>query len=118
MPAVDYEFNKDYTPLGFSGDGHDTTSLAFVGYGITAPDLGYDDYEGIDVRGKIVLAFLGEPGATDPQSPFDGIAVSEHSDYYRKARLARERGAVGILLSPVPSEGQGSGRVWRIFWIC
>ncbi|MEZ4655130.1 MAG: PA domain-containing protein [Candidatus Eisenbacteria bacterium] len=97
-----YEFNKDYTPLGLSDDGKQLASLVFAGYGVSAPELGYDDYEGIDVAGKIVLAFLGEPGMQDPDSPFDGLAQTIHSDLYQKAEMAREHGAVGLLLTPGP----------------
>ncbi|MCA9729512.1 MAG: M28 family peptidase [Candidatus Eisenbacteria bacterium] len=109
-----YEFNKDYTPLGLSDDGKQLASLVFAGYGVSAPELGYDDYEGIDVAGKIVLAFLGEPGMQDPDSPFDGLAQTIHSDLYQKAEMAREHGAVGLLLTPGPLYTRDPERVWKI----
>lgn len=46
---------RDFMPLAVSTDGSETGDVAFAGYGITAPDLGYDDYAGLDVRGKVVL---------------------------------------------------------------
>jgi hypothetical protein len=112
--ARGYEFNKDYTPLGLSDDGTALGSLVFAGYGVSAPDLGYDDYEGVEVSGKVVLAFLGEPGMQDPNSPFDGLAQTIHSDLYRKAEVARERGAAGLLLTPGPLYTKDPERVWRI----
>jgi hypothetical protein len=108
-----YQFNTDYTPLGFSSDGHDTTSLVFVGYAASAPQSGYDDFEGVDLSGKIALALLGEPADGDPSGPFEGAATTLHSDLYRKARLAREHGAVGLLLSPPAGGGEEDG-VWKV----
>jgi len=109
-----YEFNKDYTPLGLSDDGKHVAPLVFVGYGVSAPELGYDDYAGIDVTGKFVLAFLGEPGMRDPDSVFDGLAQTVHSDLYQKAEVARSHGAAGLLLCPGPLYAKDPERVWRI----
>src|SRR5688572_30672960 len=63
---------QDYYPQNFSGSGQIRGSLVFAGYGITAPDLNYDDYRGLDVRGKIVLVIDHEPSENDPSSPFEG----------------------------------------------
>ena len=109
-----YAFNDDYTPLGFSEDGQHTGDLVFVGYGVSAPELGYDDYAGIDVRDKIVLAFLGEPGMRDAGSPFDGTSPTIHSDLYRKAQVALEHGAKGLILTPGPLYAKDIDRVWKI----
>src|SRR5262249_60234703 len=68
----------------------------FAGFGISAPQLGYDDYAG-DVRQKIVLALDHEPGERDPNSPFDGVVTSEHSTVWRKALAAQDKGARAIL---------------------
>jgi hypothetical protein len=112
--ARGYEFNKDYTPLGLSADGKQIAPLVFVGYGVSAPELGYDDYAGIDVAGKFVLAFLGEPGMRDPDSVFDGLAQTIHSDLYQKAETARSHGAAGLLLCPGPLYAKDPNQVWRI----
>ena len=48
------------------------SDLVFVGFGVNAPELGWNDYAGIDVKGKVVLAFRYEPGERDDASPFDG----------------------------------------------
>ena len=87
---------QEFYPHRFSASGTATGSLAFVGFGISAPHLGYDDYNG-DVKGKIVLALDHEPGERDPNSPFDGVVTSESSSGWRKALAAQEKGAVAVL---------------------
>ena len=47
----DYLPRKDYFPTALSGNGDVTGELVYVGYGVTAPELKYDDYKGVDVRG-------------------------------------------------------------------
>ena len=73
-----------------------TGPIAFAGFGISAPPLGYDDYGG-DVKGKVVLTLDHEPGERDPNSPFDGVVTSEWSTAWRKALAAQEKGAVAVL---------------------
>src|SRR5918995_1028783 len=53
QPAL--RLNQDWTPLGFSTSNKVEAEVVFAGYGITAKDYGYDDYEDIDVKGKIVI---------------------------------------------------------------
>ncbi len=50
-----YKYEDEFIPGGTSGSGEVTAEVVYVGYGITAPELGYDDYKGVDVAGKIVL---------------------------------------------------------------
>ncbi len=50
-----YKYEDEYIPGGTSGSGEVTAEVIYVGYGITAPELGYDEYRGVDVKGKIVL---------------------------------------------------------------
>ncbi len=88
----------DWTPAGFSASGTVDAPLVFAGYGITATDLGYDDYAGLDVKGKAVLALRYEPGEDDPDSVFDGKKASRHSDLRAKAIRAREKGAAALIL--------------------
>src|SRR3954468_1833709 len=88
---------QEFYPHRFSGSGTATGALVFAGFGITAPHLGYDDYNG-DVSGKIVIALDHEPGERDPNSPFDGVVTSESSTVWRKALAAQQKGAVGLLL--------------------
>jgi len=86
-----------WTPINFSASTSAAGPVAFAGFGIVEPRLGYDDYRGQDVRGKFVLVLEREPGVTDPSSPFDGVVTAEASRTWRKALFAQERGAVGIL---------------------
>jgi Peptidase family M28 len=87
---------QDFYPLRFSASGHAAGPVVFVGFGISAPPLEYDDYRG-DVKGKIVLALDHEPGEHDPNSPFDGLITSEWSTSWRKALAAQEKGAAAVL---------------------
>jgi hypothetical protein len=87
---------QEFYPHRFSATGNVSAPVVFVGFGISAPALGYDDYNG-DVKGKIVLTLDHEPGERDPNSPFDGVVTSESSTAWRKALAAQERGAVAVL---------------------
>jgi Zn-dependent M28 family amino/carboxypeptidase len=87
---------QEFYPHRFSASGTVAGAVVFAGFGISAPHLGYDDYNG-DVKGKIVLALDHEPGERDPNSPFDGVVTSEPSAVWRKALAAQEKGAVAVL---------------------
>jgi Zn-dependent M28 family amino/carboxypeptidase len=87
---------QEFYPLRVSASGVASAPVVFVGFGISAPQLGYDDYNG-DVKGKIVLALDHEPGERDPNSPFDGVVTSEPSTAWRKALAAQEKGAAAVL---------------------
>ncbi len=50
-----YRYEDEFIPGSTSGSGEVTAEVIYVGYGITAPELGYDEYKGMDVKGKIVL---------------------------------------------------------------
>jgi hypothetical protein len=50
-----YRYDDEFIPGGTSGSGEVTAEVIYVGYGVTAPELGYDDYAGVDVKGKILL---------------------------------------------------------------
>lgn len=63
-----YSYPQEYFPGMNSGSGEITAEVVFVGYGVSAPELNYDDYEGIDVKGKIVLVNRDVP-YTDPRNP-------------------------------------------------
>jgi aminopeptidase YwaD len=97
------DLGRDFTPLAVSANGDVSAELAFVGYGITAADLGYDDYGGVDVRGRIVLAMAGEPRRGDPASPFRRPEAYHYSEHNHKIINAREHGARAILLVAHPA---------------
>ena len=97
--------SRDFMPLAVSTDGSETGDLAFAGYGITAPDLGYDDYAGLDVRGKIVLVLSQEPRPADPSSPFRHPTAYHYSQRSHKVINAREHGARAIIIAVHPGVG-------------
>jgi hypothetical protein len=92
-----FHSGQDFFPLSFSASAELSGELSFAGYGISAPQLGHDDYRDLNVRGRIVLALDHEPGENDPKSPFDGVVMSEAAVPLRKALVAQEKGAAGIL---------------------
>ena len=79
-----------------------TLPVVFAGYGITAPELGYDDYAGLDVAGKAVLVFDHEPKENDPGSLFNGTGFTLHANVWTKTRNAQEHGAAAVLVVTEP----------------
>ncbi len=88
----------DFTPFNFSSRARMNGSVVFAGYGITAPEYNYDDYEGIDVHGKIALILRHEPQEFDDKSVFAGKVYTQHSQFWSKASNARMHGASGVIL--------------------
>ena len=103
-----YQIHTHFIPLSMSGSGERTGSLVFVGYGITAPEYGYDDYDGIDVQGKVVLVLRHEPQENDGDSVFQGRRFTRHAGLVNKAINARNHGAVAMLLVNDPLNHRGS----------
>ncbi|MBI1983937.1 MAG: M28 family peptidase, partial [Acidobacteria bacterium] len=89
---------KDYVPFSFSAHGTFEGPLVFMGYGITAPDLNYDDYKGIDAKGKVVVVLRHEPQEDDEQSVFSGKQLTTHATFISKAINAKNHGAAGLVL--------------------
>ncbi len=90
----------DFYPAPHSADGRARARVVFAGFGIVAPELARDDYQGLDVRDKIVLVLDHEPGEDDPSSPFDGLVLSDYGREFHKIVAAQQRGAVGVLIAP------------------
>ena len=79
----------------------------FVGHGITAPEFGWSDYDGIDVKGKVVVLFTNEPPSTDDKF-FDGRALTYYGRWTYKYEEATRRGAIAcIILHTTPTAGYG-----------
>jgi hypothetical protein len=82
---------EEYVPELYSGFGKAEAEVVFAGYGITAPQQGWDDYAGLDVKGKIVLVLAG----------FPGIPGKNFSTYWEDGRHksvnAKERGALALI---------------------
>jgi hypothetical protein len=77
-----------------------TAPVAFVGFGVTAPESGYDDYAGIDVRGKVIALLMGTPASLAPHQR------SYYADSLVKVGNAASRGAAGILVIMPPEMEQ------------
>ncbi len=91
---IPYRFPQDYFPGSNSAPGNVTGELVYVGHGITAPELGYDDYEGVDVNGKIILLESGTPYTKNDST----LARWTPYAYHRyKFRNAVKHGAAGCL---------------------
>ncbi len=71
--------------------------LVFVGYGIHAPDQNWDDYAGLDAKGKVVVALVNDPPSADPKF-FGGKAMTYFGRWTYKYEEAARQGAAGILL--------------------
>jgi len=79
--------------------------MVFVGYGVVAPEFGWDDFKGIDVTGKLVVMLVGDPPVPDPRdsteldpATFRGRAMTYYGRWTYKYEIASARGASGVLL--------------------
>jgi hypothetical protein len=93
--------NQDFRPLAFSSSATVSGEILFAGYGISAPDSNYDDYQGLDVRDRVVVVLRYGPDGTDPQSPF-----AKYTSFRNKARVARDKGAAAIIFLNGPRDEQ------------
>lgn len=95
--VVPLELGTDFTPLAAGGSGEFDLPLAFLGYGITAPQEGYDDYGSLDAKGMAVVVLRHEPQQDNPHSAFDGNQNSRHAALSRKVANASEHEAGGVV---------------------
>ncbi len=83
---------QDYSALTNS-------ELVFVGYGVVAPEYGWDDYTGIDVEGKTVVVMINDPGfAIQDEAVFNGRAMTYYGRWTYKFEEAARQGAAGALI--------------------
>ncbi|MBX6311495.1 MAG: M20/M25/M40 family metallo-hydrolase [Isosphaeraceae bacterium] len=81
------------------------SEVVFVGYGVVAPEYGWDDYKGIDVRGKTIVMLVNDPPVPDPDHPdqldptmFKGRAMTYYGRWTYKYEIASAKGAAAALL--------------------
>lgn len=81
------------------------SELVFVGYGVVAPEYGWDDYKGLDVKGKTLVMLVNDPPVVDPVNPsaldaatFGGRAMTYYGRWTYKFEIAAEKGAAGALI--------------------
>lgn len=104
--AVDGEIvpRAEFEPAAFSASARAEGEVVAAGHGITAPELGVDDYKGIDARGKIVVVRRFTPSG----QPFADEAVERrYGDLRYKAFNAREHGAAGLIVVDAPLVAEG-----------
>lgn len=86
--------------------------IVFAGYGVVAPEYGWNDYAGLDVRGKLVLALVNDPGyATQDAKLFTGNAMTYYGRWDYKFAEAVRQGAAGLL---VVHETKAAGYPWDV----
>ncbi len=128
VPLVEYKMDRGRTTLtvrnrgtaqefkapdltgGYSNDGTYKGRVVFAGFGISAPELKYDDYAGLDAKGKIVLIFNHEPQEDDPNSVFNGKGNTRYANARAKMMIAQRHGAVALLIAPDPNHKAGNER--------
>ena len=102
------KLNEDFVPFSFSSSGEASAPVVFAGYGVTAPEFGYDDYAGLDVVGKIVLVLRYEPAGFAAHTGNQGM--TQHASLVTKAINARNHGAtVVVVVNGAPGGGNATG---------
>jgi hypothetical protein len=105
--SVRLALGESYYPLAATPNDSTTrledVPVVFAGYGISSPNFKYDDYEGVDVKGKAVLIFSHEPQENQRDSRLNGARPLRETTLYAKATAARTRGAVALLVVSDPS---------------
>jgi len=77
----------------------DKSEMVFVGYGVVAPEYGWNDYEGVDVKGKTVVILVNDPGfATGDPEVFNGKAMTYYGRWTYKYEEAARQGAAGAII--------------------
>jgi hypothetical protein len=94
----------------YPNDGNYSGKIVFAGFGITAPELSYDDYASIDAHGKIVLVFNHEPQEDDAKSIFNGKGNTRYANTRAKMFNAARHGAIAMLVMPDPNHPKGMVR--------
>ena len=90
----------------------DASELIFVGYGVVAPEYGWNDYEGLDVAGKTVVMLVNDPGfATQDEAVFNGNAMTYYGRWTYKFEEAARQGAAGAL---IVHETDPAGYPWEV----
>jgi Zn-dependent M28 family amino/carboxypeptidase len=83
----------------------DNSDLVFAGYGVVAPEYNWDDYKGVDVKGKTLVMLVNDPPVPDPANPseldpktFGGKAMTYYGRWTYKYEIGAQKGAAGVLL--------------------
>ena len=99
LHSIDLAYGDDFTVSNreLTASVDVDAPIVFVGYGVTAPEFGWDDYAGVDVKGKVILCIVGDPPSDDPKF-FGGKALTYYGRWTYKFEQAARMGAVGALI--------------------
>jgi len=92
------ELASDFNPLELGSNGAFRGELVFAGYGITAPEFGYDDLAGVDVSGKVLIVIRKEPQQNDPSSKFAGTRNTDYAPFSSKVLNAAVHKAAALII--------------------
>lgn len=95
---ITLKLGTDFQVSGLSGAGKVSAPVVFAGFATTAKDIGYDDFAGLDVKGKVVLALRHVPRYSNEATPFDGPRKNDHAALDNKQALASVNGAAALIL--------------------
>jgi hypothetical protein len=87
----EFVYGEDWRAQRYSGSGHLAAEVVFVGYGICAPGKGYDDYSGVDVKGKLVLFSTDSPRRLEDK-------LKDEAQLKNRVKAAQDHGACGLLM--------------------
>ena len=118
--AQSLAFGKDW--VWAPGDAKDVhamnADLVFVGYGITAPEEGWDDYKGMDVKGKVVVMMVNDPAPTAAEpNRFNGKGLTYYGRWTYKFEEAARQGAAGVLLIHTDASASYGWSVVQNSWL-
>lgn len=107
--STNFRWLEDFVGVGLNQQSRVDLDVeaVFVGHGITAPEYQWDDYQGADVRGKVVVLFTGEPPSKDPKF-FTGEALTYYGRWsYKYEEAARRGAAAAIIIHTTPTASYG-----------
>ncbi len=96
--AIELKQGVDFQVLGLSARGTVSAPIVFAGYGAIAKEINYDDYQGIDVAGKVVLLLRRTPRFRNAAVPFDGPRKEQHAALEMKMGLAESARAAAVMV--------------------
>jgi Zn-dependent M28 family amino/carboxypeptidase len=107
-PPMDLKFGDDFVASSARLQNEikiDNSDVVFVGYGVVAPEYGWDDFKDVDVRGKTIVMLIGDPPVPDPKDPsklddkmFKGRAMTYYGRWTYKYEIAAQRGAAAAVI--------------------
>jgi Zn-dependent M28 family amino/carboxypeptidase len=106
--TIDLKFPNDYVAVSrrFVPESKvENSDVVFVGYGVVAPEYGWDDYKGVDVKGKTIVMLINDPAVPDAADPskldermFKGNAMTYYGRWTYKYEIARDKGAAAAII--------------------